>query len=119
MARFASLISCLILVSVVISVSNIYNTQFKVASEVAEEAEVAGGGRGGRPGIHRKLLDDVRFMLDAAPYGFLQKFNYKLLNTDMKQYRSLTKDEKKGPFTFTNYQGKFVGSAGKLQHSIK
>eukprot|EP00242_Pyramimonas_sp_CCMP2087_P005578 CAMPEP_0198210648 /NCGR_PEP_ID=MMETSP1445-20131203/21384_1 /TAXON_ID=36898 /ORGANISM="Pyramimonas sp., Strain CCMP2087" /LENGTH=71 /DNA_ID=CAMNT_0043884763 /DNA_START=250 /DNA_END=462 /DNA_ORIENTATION=- len=57
----------------------------------------------------RKLLTDVRFMLNAAPNGYLEKHNYKLLNTNMKQYRDLQPNEKAGPFTFTDFKGTFRG----------
>jgi len=43
-----------------------------------------------------------------------QKYNYKLLNTNGKEYRNLSAEEKHGPFTFTHYEGKFRGSGGKL-----
>jgi hypothetical protein len=63
----------------------------------------------------RELSSQLRrFMLDAAPHGYLQKYNYKLLNTNGKDYRGLSAEEKHGPFTFTHYEGKFRGSGGKL-----
>mmetsp|Transcript_5174 Transcript_5174/g.9841 ORF Transcript_5174/g.9841 Transcript_5174/m.9841 type:complete len:115 (-) Transcript_5174:414-758(-) len=70
----------------------------------------------------RRLMapaSDVRFMLNAAPYGYLEKYNYKLLNTNGKEYRDLTPEERRGPFTFTSYKGKYVGSQGKIlyQHT--
>jgi hypothetical protein len=43
-----------------------------------------------------------------------QKYNYKLLNTNGKEYRALSAEEKHGPFTFTHYEGKFRGSGGKV-----
>ena len=55
-----------------------------------------------------------RFGLDAAPYAFMEKYNYKLLNTNGKQYRDLYPNEQKGPFTFTEYRGVFRGSEGNL-----
>ena len=53
-------------------------------------------------------------MLDAAPFGYLEKYNYKLLNTNGKEYRDLTPNERRGPFTMTKYMGKYVGSQGRL-----
>lgn len=55
-----------------------------------------------------------RFELKAAPYGYMEKYNYKLLNANGKNYRGLYPNEQRGPFTLTEYKGVFRGSEGNL-----